>query len=93
MKLFILGLFGRKSFAQDYEGSGSDYNFDMEYIGSIAENFQAVQDYFDSTLITGARSLGDIGGIERSSLPPGVNLQDFVSGMDAKNSFKKKEFF
>lgn len=84
MKLFILGLFGRKSFAQDYEGSGSDYNFDMEYIGSIAENFEAVQDYFESTSIIGARSLGDIGGIERSSLPPGVNLQDFVSGMDAK---------
>ena len=86
MKLFILGLLGRKSFAQDYEGSGS-YGFDMEYIGSIAENFEAVQDYFDSTSIIGARSLGDIGGIERSSLPPGVNLQDFVSGLDPKNTF------
>ena len=56
------------------------------YIGSIAENFEAVQDYFDSTSIIGARSLGDIGGIERSSLPPGVNLQDFVSGLDVKKT-------
>jgi len=89
MKLFILGLFGRKSLAQDYEGSGSNYNFDMEYIGSIAENFEAVQDYFDSTSIIGARSLGDIGGIERNSLPPGVNLQDFVS---ANGSFNMEAF-
>jgi len=85
MRLFLVSFLSGNALAQyDYfEASGEsdgfiDYGIDLDYLETMAEDADAVKDYFDGADLIGARNLGAAGFGRNSNLPPGVNFEDFV---------------
>lgn len=56
-----------------------DYGVDLDYLESVADNAEAVKDYFNAASAIGPRNLGTTGFDPNArNLPEGVNFEDFV---------------